>query len=154
MSHRIALVEPDPKTFRLTLRWMNGTITVKDMRKDIDRRAMFGALSDPRVFRRVRVLDDGYAIGWPGTAVDFAADALWYQAHPRQMPFADEVMTAADFKRWLQNQGLSLSAAAEVLGLSRRAVAYYTSGKRRIPRVLFLACMALAGGRRRARAVA
>lgn len=137
MSHRIALVEPDPQNLRLTLRWKSGAITVKDMRKDIARRALFAALSDPRVFRRVRVLDDGYSIGWPGTAVDLAADALWYQVHPREMSFSAEVMTSADFKHWMHGQGLSLSTAAEVLGLSRRSVAYYASGKRKIPRVVF-----------------
>lgn len=148
MPHRIALVEPDPTNLRLTLRWSNGATTVKDMRKDIANRAPFAVLSDRRLFRRVRVLDDGYSIGWPGTKVDLAADALWYQAHPREMPFADEVMSAADFKRWMQAQGLSLSTAADVLGLSRRSVAYYAVGARRIPRVVFLACMALASARR------
>jgi hypothetical protein len=154
MSHRIASVEPDPERFRLTIRWHNGAVTVRDLRRDVARREIFAALREPRVFGRVRVLDRGYAVGWPGTDVDFAADALWYQAHPGEQPFPDEVMTAADFTRWLHERGYSLSTAAAALGLSRRAVAYYASGARRIPRVVFLACMALACGRRTARAAA
>jgi transcriptional regulator with XRE-family HTH domain len=64
-------------------------------------------------------------------------------------------MTSADFKRWMQAYGLSLSTAADLLGLSRRAVAYYASGERSIPRVVFLACMALlADARRKTRTAA
>jgi hypothetical protein len=154
MPHRIAGVEPNPETLRITLRWKNGATTVKDMRRDIARRMVLGALSDPLVFRRVRVLDHGYSIGWPGTAIDFAADALWLEAHPRERTSPDEVMTSADFKRWMHAYGLSLSTAADLLGLSRRAVAYYASGERGIPRVVFLACMALLADARRKTPVA
>jgi DNA-binding CsgD family transcriptional regulator len=149
MPQRIARVEAHPENLRLTLHWKNGTTTVKDMRKDIARRAILAALSAPHVFRRVRVLDDGYSIGWPGTAIDFAADALWLEAHPRERIFPDEVMTPVEFKRWMHAYGLSLATAADLLGLSRRTVAYYASGGRRIPRVVFLACMALLAGARR-----
>jgi Protein of unknown function (DUF2442) len=154
MSHRIDFIEPDPDNLRLTLHWRNGAVTVKDLRKNIARRALFAPLSDPSVFRRVRILDDGYAIAWPGTAIDLAADALWYQAHPREMPYSDEVMTPGEFKRWMRGQGLSLSGVAEVLDLSRRSVAYYASGERKVPRVVFLACMALASARRKTSAAA
>jgi hypothetical protein len=37
--------------------------------------------------------------------------------------------------------GLSLTAAAEALGLSRRMVAYYRTGAKPIPRVAWLACI-------------
>jgi transcriptional regulator with XRE-family HTH domain len=36
--------------------------------------------------------------------------------------------------------GLSLSQAAEALGLSRRQVAYYASGEHPVPRTVLLAC--------------
>jgi hypothetical protein len=100
----------------------------------------------------VRVQDGGYAIGWRGTGIDFAADALWYEAHPKQLPFADEVTTADDCRGWMHEHGFWLSSAAHVLGLSRRSVAYYASGGRRIPRVVFLACMALSAISRRSAA--
>ncbi len=148
MAHRIASIEADPAHFRLVLHWKSGVITLKDMRRAIGRRSIFAELRDARVFGRARIVDGGYAIGWPGTDVELAADALWYEAHPREMPFPNEVMTAGDFKDWMQAQGLSLSTTAEALGLSRRSIAYYAGGTRRIPRVVFLACMALAGARR------
>jgi transcriptional regulator with XRE-family HTH domain len=61
-------------------------------------------------------------------------------------------MTAADFKSWLKTEGLSLTAASDLLGLSRRTIAYYASGERTIPRVVFIACMAVASARKRRRA--
>jgi transcriptional regulator with XRE-family HTH domain len=45
-----------------------------------------------------------------------------------------------DFIRWRWKHGLSLSAAAEALGLSRRQVAYYASGEHEVPRTVLLAC--------------
>lgn len=154
MTHRIVRVEPDPGALSLRIHWKGGRTTVKEMRSDIGRRPILAALADPAVFARVRVLDRGYALGWPGTELAFAADGLWYAAHPRQLPYVDAVMTAQDFKRWLESSGLSLSGAAALLGLSRRTVAYYSSGARAIPRVVFLACMALSSARRKSRAAA
>ena len=154
MSHRIKSVDADVLRFRLTIHWKNGAVTTKELRREIGRREIFAPLREARLFGRVRVLDQGYSIGWPGTEVDFAADALWYEAHPGDRAFPDEIMTGEDFRSWMRDEGCSLSTAAEVLGLSRRSVAYYASGARRIPRVVFLACMALAGARRRSRRAA
>jgi hypothetical protein len=150
MSRRIASASADPKRRVLTIAWRDGTRTTKDMSTSVQRREPFAALRDPNAFRRVKVLDGGYAVGWPGLGIDFAADALWYEAHPKQLPFADEIMTAKDFRTWMMQHGFSLSSAAQVLGLARRSVAYYASGGRRIPRVVFLACMAIAAARRKA----
>ena len=152
MAHRIASVEADPQRLRLVLRWRDGTLTTKDMRPVLRRRPVLAALRRPSVFRRVRVLDHGYAIGWTVPALDFSADALWYEAHRGALPFEDALLTKDDFKRWMRDNGLSLSGAAEVLGLSRRTIAYYASGAKSVPRVVFLACMALSSGRRRTRA--
>ena len=44
------------------------------------------------------------------------------------------------FDAWMHRNDLSLSTAAEALGLSRRMVAYYRTGSRPIPRVVGLAC--------------
>lgn len=129
-------------------------MTTKSLRTDVARRPAFAALQRPSVFRRVRVLDDGYAIGWPSIGVDLAADALWYQTRRQPSPFEDALMSARDFKTWMRENGHSLSAAAEVLGLSRRTIAYYASGAKPVPRVVFPACMALSSGRRRSGAAA
>ena len=151
MSHRIARVEADPVHRRLTIHWKHGAVTTKDLRADIASRPIFAALENAKTFARVRVLDGGYAIGWPRTEIAFAADGLWYETHPRELPWSDAVMTPADFKHWMRAESLSLTTTAALLGLSRRTIAYYVSGERTIPRVVFLACMAVASSRKRPR---
>jgi predicted transcriptional regulator len=47
---------------------------------------------------------------------------------------------AVEFIRWRWKHGLSLTSAAEALGLSRRQVAYYVSGEQTVPRTVLLAC--------------
>jgi len=47
---------------------------------------------------------------------------------------------AVEFIRWRWTHGLSLTDAANALGLSRRQVAYYLSGEHEMPRYVLLAC--------------
>lgn len=135
---------------RLRIHWKDGAVTTKELARDIAERALFAPLADADVFAEVRVLDGGYAIGWPDTEVAFAADGLWYEAHPSALPWPDAVMSADDFKGWMQREQLSLSGTAALLDLSRRSIAYYASGARPVPRVVFLACMAITSARKRA----
>lgn len=143
MTRRIARVIADGETFMLTLVWANRARTVYDMKPLIAERGIFAPLRQPATFIKARVIEDGLGVGWPGTDADCAADKMWYAAHPKENPFADALMTPADFKVWLTRQGLSLSGAAARLGISRRQVAAYASGEKTVPRILFLACMAL-----------
>ena len=46
---------------------------------------------------------------------------------------------AAEFIRWRCKHGLSLTAAAEALGLSRHTIAYYVSAEQEVPRTVLLA---------------
>ena len=56
------------------------------------------------------------------------------------------MMTAEQFKMWRERLGLSLTGAAERLGVSRRAVQFYQSGERPISKTVALACAALEAG--------
>jgi len=47
---------------------------------------------------------------------------------------------ARRFLEWRLANGFSLTRAAEALGLSRRTVAYYSNGERRVPKAILLAC--------------
>jgi len=144
MPRRIKSVSADPRRFTLRIVWATKAVTTKDMRRLIGSRRAFATLSDPAVFSRARVIDGGNAIGWPGTEAAYAADALWYEARPQSNPFPDAVMTAEQFKRWMAELGYSLTSAAVALGLSRRQVSAYAAGEKPVPRLVFLACMALA----------
>jgi predicted transcriptional regulator len=59
-------------------------------------------------------------------------------------------MPRGDFRAWRERQGLSLTGAAQALGLSRRMVAYYESGERIIPKTVMLACKGVEWERRQA----
>lgn len=52
-------------------------------------------------------------------------------------------MTGAEFKGWMARLGLSPSGAASVLGITRRQAAAYAAGEKPVPRLVFLACMAI-----------
>jgi hypothetical protein len=45
------------------------------------------------------------------------------------------------FDLWMTRNGLSLTTAAEALGLSRRMVSYYRTAHKPIPRQTWLACL-------------
>ena len=45
------------------------------------------------------------------------------------------------FGGWMSRNGLSLAAAAEALGISRRMVSYYRTAHKAIPRAIWLACL-------------
>lgn len=83
------------------------------------------------LFRTVRVIDDGNAIGWDGDDLELSADAL--------EALAEQTMTPAAFAAFMKRFRLTETAIAAILGYSRRQIGYFkTTGP--IPRVVALAC--------------
>jgi hypothetical protein len=91
-------------------------------------------LRDETAFARAAKGEGGHSIVWPGE-IDMGADRLWEMSLEQ-----NGHLDAVEFIRWRWRYGLSLSDAAEALGLSRRQVAYYASGERAVPRTVLLAC--------------
>lgn len=118
----------------LRLRWVNGKVMSVDLREPVHRLKGLRPLRDPAVFALAAKGRGGHSVVWPGE-IDMGADRLWEMAL-EQNGHAD----AVEFIRWRWRYGLSLSEAAEALGLSRRQIAYYASGERPVPRTVFLAC--------------
>lgn len=126
----------------LRLRWSDGTEA--EIRVEPATRA---AIGDAQQFAQVSLGDWGHSVIWPG-GTELGADSLW-----------SETLTATghddarNFLDWRRAHGLSLSKAAEALGLSRRTIAYYSNGERPVPKAIQLACKgwdALHGERRAA----
>jgi len=42
---------------------------------------------------------------------------------------------------WMRRNGLSLTTAAQALGMSRRMISYYRTAEKPIPRAVWLACL-------------
>lgn len=78
--------------------------------------------------------DWGHSLVWPDGS-EVGADALWL-ATLSAIGRAD----SREFLEWRMAHGLSLSRAAEELGISRRTVANYSNGSQPVPKAILLAC--------------
>jgi hypothetical protein len=94
----------------------------------------FAPLRDPVEFAKVEVGDWGHSLTWP-SGPELGADALWLETLS-----ATGRADARAFLDWRLRHALSLSKSAEALGISRRMVAYYSNGEKRVPKPILLAC--------------
>ena len=94
----------------------------------------FDALRKPEFFARMKRDEWGHGLDWPG-GLDLGADRLYELCREQA-----GLPTASEFDRWMQRNGLSLTKAAETLGMTRRMIAHYRTGSRPIPKVIGLAC--------------
>ena len=117
----------------LDLGWSDGTSAAIDLAPLLRARA-FRALRDPHVFSQASLGDWGHSVVWPD-GIELGAEALWLET----LTATGRSDTRA-FLEWRLRHGLSLSGTAEALGLSRRMVAYYSNGEKRVPRPILLAC--------------
>jgi hypothetical protein len=117
----------------LHLSWTDGTDAAIDLSAALRDRA-FAALRDPTEFAQVEIGDWGHSLAWPSGA-EMGGDALWLET----LSATGRGDTRA-FLEWRLRNGLSLSGAAEALGISRRMVAYYSNGEKRVPKPILLAC--------------
>ena len=118
----------------LELHWSTGEtlrVNLADLPK---RNAAFAPLGDPDFFARVERGEWGHGLDWPG-GLDLGADRLYELCREQA-----GLPTASEFEAWLQRNGLSLSSAAESLGMTRRMIAHYRTGSKPIPKVVGLAC--------------
>lgn len=118
---------------RLRLVWSDGSTAVVDLSATLAQ-PHFAALRDPEQFATVRIEDWGHSLEWRCGA-DLGADSLWLETLS-----ANGRGDVRQFLEWRLRHGLSLAKAAEVLGISRRSVAYYSNGERKLPRSILLAC--------------
>jgi hypothetical protein len=126
---------------RLRLAWSDGAQADLDLGAWVAKPA-FAALGDPDEFARVQVGDWGHSLVWPSGA-EAGADSLWLETLA-----ATRRDDARAFLEWRLKHGLSLTGAAEALGLSRRMVAYYSNGEKPVPKTVLLACRGWEAGRR------
>jgi len=120
-----------PATLRLA--WSDGTQATVDL-TDMLRAKAFRVLRDPTQFARVRVGEWGHSVEW-AVGPELSAETLWLETLS-----ATGRSDARAFLEWRLKHALSLSGTAEALGLSRRMVAYYSNGEKKVPRAILLAC--------------
>lgn len=118
---------------QLRLRWSDGAEAELDLSGWLAKPA-FAALRNPAEFAQVEVGDWGHRLEWPN-GVEAGADSLWLETLS-----ALKRIDARAFLEWRLKNGLSLTKAAEALGLSRRMVAYYSNAEKPVPKTVLLAC--------------
>lgn len=122
-------------TLHLVITWNTGETLDCDLAATISRHVALAPVADPAVFSLVAVEEWGHGLDWPG-GLDMGADRL-YQLCREQAG----LLSPAAFDEWIKNNQLSLSTAAEALGMTRRMIAHYRSGSRPIPKTVQLACI-------------
>jgi len=119
---------------KLSIEWSTGEVYEVDITAPVKRFKVLSPLKKPEVFSLAHPGLWGHSVAWTDEA-DLGADLL-YELCRQQAGLP----TPAEFDQWIKENSLSLSTAAEALGLSRRMVAHYRSGTRPIPKVVGLAC--------------
>jgi hypothetical protein len=117
---------------RISIDWTTGETIEVDLSEQAI--APFDALLDPVFFSLMRLDQWGAGLDWPG-GLDLGADRL-YELSREQAGLP----TPEAFDAWMRRNALSLSTAAESLGMTRRMIAHYRTGSKPIPKVVGLAC--------------
>lgn len=120
----------------LTISWRNGKQTRVDVSAYLDSPG-YERLNDPAFFARVLVEEWGHGVEWTDGEIGIDADSL-YRLGKEQAGVAFPV---DEFNTWMERNGLSLSAAAKALGITRRTIVYYHGGHKPIPIYIKLACL-------------
>ena len=118
----------------IQLSWSTGETLNVDLTDLPRRNPNFVKLTSPTFFARMQRDEWGHGIGWPG-GLDLGADRLYELCREQA-----GLPTASEFDSWMQRNGLSLTSAAESLGMTRRMIAHYRTGSKPIPKVVGLAC--------------
>jgi hypothetical protein len=118
---------------KLSLQWSDGTQADVDLRAILRNRTT-RALRNEGEFARAGLGEWGHSVAWP-CGIELSAETLWLET--LSATGRDDVRR---FLEWRLRHGLSLNGAAQALGLSRRMIAYYSNGEKKIPRAILLAC--------------
>ena len=120
----------------LTIVWRSGKQTRVDISEYLNSPG-YEKLKEPMFFASAVVEECGHGVEWAEGDICIDADSL-YRLGKEQAGIAFPV---SEFNAWMDRNGLSLSAAAGALGITRRTVVYYHGGYKPIPIYIKLACL-------------
>ena len=130
---RLTVVTTEPG-LRLTATYSDGRAIHVDLSDLAARLEVFAPLADNAEFATASVADFGWSVEWAcGASLD--AERLLEMAL-EQAGMVENVR----FRQWQDAHHLSLAEAANAIGLTRRTVSQYRTGKRPVPRTVTLAC--------------
>lgn len=129
----------------LHLRFADGAAFELDLSRTIARHPSLATLADAKLFATAKRDARGGYVVWAADDLEMAADNLRHLATEQAGGIGHERLWA-----WMDRHGLTVAAAADALGLSRRMLAYYRSGAKAIPKTVWLACLGWEAQRRKA----
>lgn len=126
----VTTIEP----FKVEITYTDKTSVTVDLGQLIQSFAVFVPLENPKEFASATITDFGFTLEWScGASLD--SDKLFEMALEQSGMIAN-----AHFRRWQDANQLSLTQAAQAIGLTRRTISQYRTGKRPVPRTVSLAC--------------
>jgi hypothetical protein len=122
--------------YNLTLTFADGVTMKVDLSALIARIPALAPLKEHVLFLKACVGKSGLTVDWIPGELDMAGDNLRAEGIEQSGGISHERIW-----EWMYRNGLTLNAAAEELGISRRMLAYYRSGQKPVPRHIWLACL-------------
>ena len=127
---KVEVLEP----YRLRTTWSTGEVLEVDVESRLRLYPALAPILNPEIFAQAHVGEWGNSIEWIDE--EFGADNVYTWAREQAGEVSHEM-----FDGWMRRNGLSLTGAAEALGISRRMVSYYRTAHKPIPRAIWLACL-------------
>lgn len=123
--------------FRMRLFFVGGEVYTVNFKPLFEESLGLSPLRDARQFANATLVEgEGWAVEWPELDIQIGADTLWLDAQAQN---AEDENTRI-FAQWRARYGLSLSQAAQALGMTPRTISAYGTGARPVPRYIALAC--------------
>jgi hypothetical protein len=120
---------------KLEIGWNTGEVLQLNLTELIKSSDTFRVLESIDMLSQVKVEKWGHGLDWPN-GLDMGADRLYHLCREQAGLFSPIV-----FDDWIKSNRLSLTTAADALGMTRRMISHYRSGSRPIPKTVQLACI-------------
>ena len=120
--------------YLLRTAWSTGEVLEVDMENVLRKHTFLAPILEPKTFAQVHTDEWGHGIEW--FDAEFGADNVYAWAKEQAGQVSHEMLG-----EWMCRNNLSLTTAAEALGISRRMVSYYRTAHKAIPRSIWLACL-------------
>jgi DNA-binding XRE family transcriptional regulator len=123
--------------YRLQLVFRDGSAYTVSLANSFDKFPGLQPLQDKPAFAKAQIMEgEGWTVEWPELDIQIGADTLWLDA--RAQNAVDE--NTRVFTQWRAENGLTLTQAAQALGMTPRTMSAYGTGSRPVPRYVALAC--------------
>jgi hypothetical protein len=120
---------------KLTITFGDDVTMDIDLTAIIARNPSLAPLKDAALFSKAKIGEHNRVVEW-NDDIDLAGDNLRAEAIEQNGGISHERIW-----NWMHRNALTLDAAAEALGISRRMLVYYRNGEKPIPKHIWLACL-------------